>query len=95
MQSRPCPRVANWGSKVKTEDPDFVQIDLKDTGVGIPQSVIGQIFDPFFTTKENGTGLGLSTTFSIVKKHGGRIQVDSQINRGTLFSVFIPKSKES
>jgi two-component system, NtrC family, sensor kinase len=80
--------------RVTTENPDFVQIDLIDSGVGIPQSVIEQIFDPFFTTKEKGTGLGLSTSYSIVKKHEGKIMVTSQINQGCTFSVFIPKSKE-
>ena len=67
---------------------------MKDTGIGIPQSIINQIFDPFFTTKEKGTGLGLSTTYSIVKKHGGKVLVDSQINQGSAFTVFIPKSEE-
>jgi signal transduction histidine kinase len=80
--------------RVSTDDSEFVRVDIEDTGVGIPQSVIGQIFDPFFTTKEKGTGLGLSTSYSIAKKHGGKILVESQINRGSLFSVFIPKSKE-
>jgi two-component system NtrC family sensor kinase len=80
--------------QVKTDDSNFTRIDVTDNGVGIPQSVIGQIFDPFFTTKEKGTGLGLSTTYSIIKKHGGKILVKSQINQGTTFSVYIPQSKE-
>jgi signal transduction histidine kinase len=88
------PQRGTLGIQVKTDDPDFVRIEVTDTGVGIPQSVIGQIFDPFFTTKEKGTGLGLSTSYSIVKKHGGKIVVKSQINQGTTFSICIPKSKE-
>ncbi len=88
------PQGGNLGIQVKTEDPDFIQIAVKDTGVGIPQSVINQIFDPFFTTKEKGTGLGLSTSYTIVKKHGGKFLIDSQINQGSSFSVFIPKFKE-
>jgi signal transduction histidine kinase len=88
------PQGGKLGLRVTAGDPQFVQVDLEDTGVGIPQSVIGQIFDPFFTTKEKGTGLGLSTSYSIIKKHGGKILVESQINRGSVFSVFIPKSKE-
>ena len=88
------PQGGTLGIQVKADDPDFVRIEVNDTGVGIPQSVIKQIFDPFFTTKEKGTGLGLSTSYSIVKKHGGKILVKSQINQGTTFSVFIPKSKE-
>jgi two-component system, NtrC family, sensor kinase len=79
---------------VKTESPDFVDITVQDSGIGIPQSIINQIFDPFFTTKEKGTGLGLSTTYSIVKKHGGQVLVDSQLNQGSAFTVRIPKSEE-
>jgi two-component system, NtrC family, sensor kinase len=79
---------------VKNDAPDLVAITVKDTGVGIPQSIINQIFDPFFTTKEKGTGLGLSTTYSIVKKHGGQILIDSQINQGSAFTVLLPKSEE-
>jgi two-component system NtrC family sensor kinase len=88
------PRGGKLGLHVSTDDSEFVRVDIEDTGVGIPQSVIGQIFDPFFTTKEKGTGLGLSTSYSIAKKHGGKILVESQINQGSAFSVFIPKSKE-
>jgi signal transduction histidine kinase len=88
------PQGGRLGIGVNDHEPGFVQITVKDTGVGIPQSIINQIFDPFFTTKENGTGLGLSTTYSIVKKHGGKILVDSQINQGSAFTVFIPKSEE-
>ncbi len=89
-----CPQGGTLTIQTKTDDPGMVQIDLSDTGVGIPQSIIEQIFDPFFTTKEKGTGLGLSTSYSIIKKHEGKIIVKSQINQGTTFSVFIPKSKE-
>ncbi len=80
--------------QVKTDAPDFTCIEVSDTGVGIPQSVIEQIFDPFFTTKEKGTGLGLSTSYSIIKKHGGKILVKSQLNQGSTFMVCIPKPKE-
>ena len=88
------PQGGRLGIGVNSQDPDFVQITVKDTGIGIPQSIINQIFDPFFTTKEKGTGLGLSTTYSIVKKHGGKVLVDSQINQGSAFTVFIPKAEE-
>ncbi len=88
------PQGGTLGIQVKADDPDLTRIEVTDTGVGIPQSVIGQIFDPFFTTKEKGTGLGLSTSYSIIKKHGGKILVKSQLNQGTTFSVYIPHSKE-
>jgi two-component system NtrC family sensor kinase len=74
------------------EDPDLVRIDITDTGIGIPQAIISEIFDPFFTTKEKGTGLGLSISYSIIKKHGGKILVNSQLNHGSTFSVYLAKS---
>jgi two-component system NtrC family sensor kinase len=77
---------------VREEDPDQVRIDLTDTGVGIPQAIISEIFDPFFTTKEKGTGLGLSISYSIIRKHGGKILVNSQINHGSTFSVYLARS---
>jgi two-component system NtrC family sensor kinase len=77
---------------VREEDPDQVRIDLTDTGVGIPQAIISEIFDPFFTTKEKGTGLGLSISYSIIRKHGGMILVNSQINHGSTFSVYLARS---
>jgi two-component system NtrC family sensor kinase len=75
-------------------DSEFVQIHVTDTGIGIPNAILPHIFDPLFTTKEKGTGLGLSVSYSIIKKHGGRIQVKSEINQGTTFSVFIPRAPE-
>jgi two-component system, NtrC family, sensor kinase len=88
------PQGGTLGIEVNNSDRQFVQIEITDSGVGIPQAIIEQIFDPFFTTKEKGTGLGLSTSYSIIKKHGGKILVNSQINQGSTFSVYIPKSKE-
>jgi two-component system NtrC family sensor kinase len=72
----------------------FVRVHLADTGIGIPQAILPHIFDPFFTTKEKGTGLGLSVSYSIVKKHKGRILVKSEINQGSVFSVFLPRAKQ-
>jgi signal transduction histidine kinase len=76
----------------RAESADMVRIDLGDTGMGIPQEVLQHIFEPFFTTKGvgRGTGLGLAVSYSIVKGHGGRIQVQSEVGKGTLFSVFLP-----
>jgi len=68
------------------------RIDVIDTGPGIPPEIIGQIFDPFFTTKKEGvgTGLGLSVSYNIIAKNGGRIEVDSAPGEGTRFSLFLP-----
>ncbi len=70
----------------------FVSISVEDTGVGIPDAIIGKIFDPFFTTKEQGkgTGIGLSTVIGIVKGHEGFVNVYSEPGRGTTFRVYIP-----
>ncbi|RJR50996.1 MAG: sensor histidine kinase [Desulfobacteraceae bacterium] len=69
-----------------------VRIVVTDTGEGIPQEYLGRIFDPFFTTKKEGegTGLGLSVSYSIIKKHGGRMEVRSTEGEGTAFSILLP-----
>ena len=70
----------------------YAQIDVADTGMGIPKDHQEKIFDPFFTTKEQGkgTGLGLSMVFGIVKNHGGILEVESDVGAGTLFKVYLP-----
>jgi signal transduction histidine kinase len=69
-----------------------VRMDVEDTGEGIPADQLTNIFDPFFTTKKEGegTGLGLSVSYSIIKKHRGRIEVKSTPGQGTSFSIFLP-----
>jgi len=73
------------------------QIQIKDTGAGIPTQVMKNIFDPFFTTKPSvkGTGLGLSVTYGIIKKHKGEILVDSLPGRGTTFTILLPVKREN
>jgi len=72
---------------------DEVVLEVRDTGKGIPEANLGRIFDPFFTTKPvgQGTGLGLPICYGIVEKMGGRITVESEIEKGTTFTVFIPR----
>ena len=71
---------------------NYIVISVADTGTGIPPEVLEKIFDPFFTTKEvgKGTGLGLSTVQAIVTSHGGVIEVESEIGKGTVFRVHLP-----
>jgi len=73
-----------------------VWVEVEDDGCGIAGENLKRIFDPFFTTKPvgKGTGLGLSLSYGIVKKHGGRIEVDSEVGRGTRFRVTIPIQQE-
>jgi two-component system NtrC family sensor kinase len=69
-----------------------IRVVISDNGLGIEPDKLKRIFDPFFTTKEvgKGTGLGLSICHRIIKQHGGNIQVDSQINVGTTFTILLP-----
>jgi two-component system NtrC family sensor kinase len=71
---------------------DEVVVDIEDTGVGIPRAELTKIFEPFYTTKApgRGTGLGLSVCYGIVAEHRGRIEVESQQGRGSVFRVFLP-----
>ncbi|NBB86902.1 MAG: response regulator [Bacteroidetes bacterium] len=81
---------------IDAEPGQYVQITVCDTGEGIPPKVLDKIFEPFFTTKDSdkGTGLGLSTVYSIVKGHGGFIDVDSTVGKGTTFRVCLPAAAE-
>jgi signal transduction histidine kinase len=64
---------------------------IQDTGPGIQPDYLDKIYDPFFTTKTSGTGLGLAITYDIIQKHGGRIEVQSEVGRGTVFTVWLPQ----
>ena len=68
----------------------YVKVTITDTGSGIPKEHLPRIFEPYFTTKHTGSGLGLATTYSIIKKHDGHIEVASDIGKGTSFSIFLP-----
>ena len=73
---------------------DYIRIKVSDEGLGIPEKCIKRIFDPYFTTKAKGNGLGLATAYSIVKNHGGLITVESELNRGTTFTIYLPAAPE-
>ncbi len=73
----------------------YVLFSIKDQGEGIPLARLEKIFDPYFTTKSKGSGLGLTTSHSIIKKHGGHILVDSILGSGTVFHVYLPATKKS
>jgi two-component system cell cycle sensor histidine kinase/response regulator CckA len=74
---------------------DYVKIDFSDTGIGIPKENLPRIFEPFFTTKgkdslKTGTGLGLSVVYAIIERHGGRIELSSEVGKGTTFTIWLP-----
>ena len=74
------------------QDGKYVRVSIKDGGIGIPEQHLSKIFDPYFTTKHRGSGLGLATSYSIIKNHGGLITVESELGVGTRFDVFLPAS---
>ena len=71
---------------------DYVKISIKDNGIGISPENLEKIFDPYFTTKPKGSGLGLATTYSIVRNHNGLINVESRAGVGTVFYIYLPAS---
>jgi len=82
-------------SNLPIEPGNYIRLSITDHGSGISHELQHRIFDPFFTTKEQGTGLGLTTSYSIVQKHGGIITVDSEENRGSTFTIYLPAARLS
>jgi len=70
---------------------DEIEVEISDSGKGIPENKLPNIFDPFFTTRETGNGMGLAVTYRIIKEHGGKIEVESELGAGTTFKVFLKK----
>lgn len=83
-------RIRTW------HDDQFVYVSIGDTGRGIPEEIRHRIFEPFFTTKEpgKGTGLGLSISYDIVTKHGGTIVLESEVGKGSTFTIHLPRHAE-
>jgi len=88
-------RLSKLAEKDSSLDRDFVQIEVRDTGVGIPPERLSSIFEPFYTSKElgKGTGLGLVISREIVRLHGGQISVESQVGNGTCVTLLLPEMK--
>jgi two-component system cell cycle sensor histidine kinase/response regulator CckA len=72
----------------------YIKISISDSGVGMPREHLQRIFDPYFTTRKSGSGLGLAIVYSIVKKHGGLITVESEHGKGTAFHIYLPASQK-
>lgn len=72
----------------------YIKISIEDQGVGISKEHLSRIFDPYFTTKQKGSGLGLTTAYSIIKSHDGYMNVESKLGEGTRFDIYLPASEK-
>lgn len=73
---------------------NYVEVKIQDQGIGIPNEYLSRIFDPYFTTKQQGNGLGLAVSYSIIRNHEGYIKVESELGVGSTFSIYLPSSKK-
>ncbi len=80
---------------IPLKNGEYVKLSIQDSGIGIPEEHLQRVFDPFFTTKRGGSGLGLATAYSIVKKHNGYIALESEVGGGTTFHVYLPASEKT
>ncbi len=88
-----------WGADgpATVDGREFVRIEIRDTGTGIPAEVLPRIFEPFFTTKEagRGSGLGLATAYAVLRQHDAGITVESAIGTGSIFQLFLPRTQDA
>ncbi|MCD6459372.1 cache domain-containing protein [bacterium] len=84
--------ISEFDKSIPLEKGDYVKIEFHDEGSGINKNISEKIYDPFFTTKENSTGLGLTASYAIIKKHNGHMQFQSDPNKGTVFTIYLPAS---
>ena len=77
-------------SAIPLPEGPYLELTIADSGVGIPEKYLARIFDPYFSTKQEGSGLGLATAYSIIKKHEGHIDVKSKLGAGTTFTIYLP-----
>jgi len=82
-------------SAVPLNKGKYIKITMQDQGTGISKDNLRNIFDPYFTTKKKGHGLGLATSYSIIKNHGGHIEVESELEKGTKFHIYLPATGEN
>jgi PAS domain S-box-containing protein len=85
-----CEVDRRWENALRVEPGRYVRVSIADKGIGIPREHLSRIFDPYFSTKQGASGLGLATTYSIVKNHGGFLAVDSQLGGGTTIQINFP-----
>ncbi len=83
------------GDEPPLKKGDYVKISIRDHGIGISTENLLRIFNPFYTTKEKGSGLGLTTAYSIIRRHEGTIRVESTVGAGTKFSIFLPATRKT
>ena len=82
----------NDNSPLPLTPGEYIKISIADNGVGIPEEHLAKIFDPFFSTKQKGSGLGLATAYSIVMAHGGHLTVESKLEKGATFHIYLAAS---
>ena len=97
LESVEIPRDRGRNVPADLKPGPYIRMTVRDTGLGIDPAIMNRIFDPFFTTKPQGegTGLGLSVVYGIVKSHGGSIAVESEVGRGSTFHVYLPRTPEA
>jgi signal transduction histidine kinase len=79
-------------SKLPLRQGNYVRINVRDHGVGIPREHLSKIFDPYFTTKKKGSGFGLAMAYAIISQHSGHILAESELGKGTTFIIYLPAS---